>query len=273
VSTPSLGRLLISHITLRGPELRQLYALIAAHEGMTYEDLFVRQVPANPAVIPFGLDDALLREALNFLLVAGLVAQQGESRRKASFRATPLLAGIPFPLLLLHHISHHSDYRQQAIGLVHRQLIETDTIALTAQSLRDAVERGPYGRFFSWTGEKFTHWTHLAAYLGLIRYLERSTEILIVPQLDLVLTALRWATREKTDTHAVDMALRSIEKTFFYCFTSRGRVHKGLGQSLVALHRLGQISLTHTSDAAQSVLLGDWRVSELQIHSSVEISA
>jgi hypothetical protein len=273
VSTPSLGRLLISHITLRGPEIHQLYALIAAHTGISYEDLFIRQVPANPGVCPFGLDDALLREALNFLLVAGLVTQQGESRRKARFHATPLLPGIPFPLLLLRHIRRHSDDRQQAIGLVHRQLIETDTLAVTAPSLRDAVERGPYGRLFAWTGEKITLWTHLAAYLGLIRRLERSTEILIVPQLHLVLAGLQWAAERNTDTCAVDTALKSIEENFFYCFTSRGQVHPGLGQSLVALHRLGKISLTHTSDAAQSVLLGDWRVSELRIQASVEISA
>ena len=39
MTAPSLGRLLISHITLRGPELAQLYALVLAHPSISYDDL------------------------------------------------------------------------------------------------------------------------------------------------------------------------------------------------------------------------------------------
>ena len=88
MSTPSLGRLLVSHITLRGPELRQLYELIEARPDISYDDI----AAATTAVVlasAFGLEEAPLREALNFLLVAGMVEQIGPSRRKAIFRATP----------------------------------------------------------------------------------------------------------------------------------------------------------------------------------------
>src|SRR5690606_19194380 len=69
MSAPSLGRLLISHITLRGPELQQLYAQIAARPGISYPELAAAAVPASAARDPFDLGEAPLAEALNFLLV------------------------------------------------------------------------------------------------------------------------------------------------------------------------------------------------------------
>jgi hypothetical protein len=111
MSSPSMGRLLISHITLRGPELRQLYACIAHAPDISYNALArLTSAPIN-AGDPFGLQEAALREALNFLLVARLVKQHGPARRRATFRATPLSLHVPFPLLLMAHITAHPDER------------------------------------------------------------------------------------------------------------------------------------------------------------------
>src|SRR5689334_4366852 len=121
MTSPSLGRLLISHITLRGPELSQLYKLIAEQPNISYDDLIEVLMPLAVGASPFGLDEAPLREAVNFLLVARLIEQQGSSRRKASFMATPLLKEAPFAPLLLYHIQAHSDERQRAPALIYRQ--------------------------------------------------------------------------------------------------------------------------------------------------------
>ncbi len=194
MTAPALSRLLISHITLRGPELRQLYDLIVGHQSINYDQIAETLTPSPSEAPTFGLEEAPLREALNFLLVAGLVRQQGASRRRASFYATPLLEDAPFSLLLLHHIHTHRDERQRAPSLIYRQLVAADALSVTLQGLRDQMERGPYRQLFAWTGEKITLWSHLATYLGLAWRLDREGVILIVPQLDLTRSALRWAT-------------------------------------------------------------------------------
>ena len=193
MTAPSLGRLLISHITLRGPELAQLYALVLAHPSISYDDLAQALVPGWTGGSEFGLEDATLREALNFLLVAHMLAQDGLSRLKASFRATPLLQGLGFAPLLLHHIHSHEDQRQRALSAIYRQLVADDVLALTPAALRERMERGALRDLFIWTGEKISLWAHLLASLSLIRRLEREDELLILPQPQLLMHALHWA--------------------------------------------------------------------------------
>lgn len=265
MTTPSLGRLLISHITLRGPELAQLYGLIVEHPGISFTDLVYQLVPKGAPDIEFGLDEAPLREALNFLLVVGLVAQSGPSRRKASFLPSPHLPGPSFPLLLLHHMYTHLDERQRAITQIHSQLVADDILALTPQALRNHMERSPTRVPFVWTGEKITFWTHIASYLGVARRLDRSQDVLIVPRPVLVKDALQWANTQSDARQSLYGCLQVIEEMFFTCFTSRGQVHRGLAQTLTAMHRLGTLRLTHSADAAHSLLLGDWRVSEVHL--------
>jgi hypothetical protein len=267
VTAPSVARLLISHITLRGPELRQLYEIIRERPEVLYEDLVRSVVAPVAARDPFGLEEATLREALNFLLVAGMVEQRGSARRKASFSAAPSPpdSDIGIPLMLLNRIGQLADERQRAIGLVHRHLVDRDALAFTLAGLRDDIERGPYGHLFAWTGEKIGFWAHLAAYLGLVRRLEREVEGLVVPQPSLVLGALGLALSDGSVSASLDTCLRAIDRAYFACFTRAGRVHRGLAQTLIALHRMGHIHLTHRSDATHSVLLGDWRVSEFRL--------
>lgn len=265
---PSLNRLLISHITLRGPEIAQLYALIVELGEPDYAALVTALVPAGGGDSPFELAEAPLREALTFLLAAGLVAQIGDSRRRARFRVTPLLADAPFPLLLLNHIGCHPDGRQRAIRLVHAQLVADDAIAVTAAGLREQMERGPHRDLFAWTGEKIGFWCHLAAYLGLARRLERSEQILLAPTPDVTGAALRWG-RAHSDDDSLDAALRVVDTHLFACFTSRGRVHRGLAQALLALEHRGQLQLIHHADAARSLLLGERRVSTFTLRDTV----
>ncbi len=256
------ARLLISHITLRGPELAQLYALIAVSPAATLDDLRAKLCPAGVGTAPDDLADAPLREALSFLGIAGLVTANGRPRR---YTATPRLRAVPFPLLLTHHVATHPDERQRAIAFVHRQLVADDTLAITPQALRDQQERGPLRDLFAWTGEKVTLWAHLAAFLGLIRRVERATELLIVPSLALTRHALSWARTAATDATALDALLRVIDSHLFACFTARGRIHRGLTQTLLALESRGQLHMTHHADAAHSLLLGERRVSTLAL--------
>jgi len=260
-ATPT-GRLLISHITLRGPELAQVYAQVAARPEVSADDLRDRLAPAAAGASPFELADAPLREALSFLSLAGLVEARGRQRR---YSAAPLLPGAPFPLLLLHHLRRHAEERQRAISLVHQALVTEDMLTTTVLALRDQIERGPLRDLFAWTGEKVTLWAHLAAYLGLIRRVERSAELLAVPALDLTLAALTWAAAELNGDSSLDAALRWIDAGLFACLTARGRVHRGVAQTLLALERLGQVRLSHSSDAARSLLLGERRVSDLAL--------
>lgn len=265
MADPSLGRLLISHITLRGPELAQLYDLIVASPGVSYDELVHRLVPAGGSGAEFGLDEAPLREALNFLLVAGLVFQSGPSRRKATFVAAVSAGTASFPLLLLKHMRQHAQERQRAIMYVHAQLVADNGLVLSPQAIRERMERSAARDLFAWTGEKITFWTHIASYLGLIRRLERSLDLIVVPSPPLILDALRWAGAQPHEPQSLDRYLKVIDETFFACFSSRGAVHAGLAQTLTAMHRRRTIRLTHSADAARSLLLGDWRVSEVEL--------
>ncbi|MEI6179594.1 MAG: hypothetical protein WCP31_02470 [Chloroflexales bacterium] len=262
MSAPPPARLLISHITLRGPDLAQLYALIAVRPAATLDDLRAKLCPAGVGTAPDDLADAPLREALSFLIIAGLVSANGRPRR---YTATPRLHDTPFPLLLTHHFATHPDERQRAIAFVHRQLVADDTLVITPQALRDQQERGPLRDLFAWTGEKLTLWAHLAAFLGLIRRVERATELFVLPSLALTRHALHWARPAATDATALDALLRVVDTQFFACFTARGRVHRGLAQTLLALESLGHIHMAHHADAARSLLLGERRVSTVAL--------
>jgi hypothetical protein len=264
MSAPAAGRLLISHITLRGPELRQVYDLVAERGPLAYGDLIAALAPPGGSVAP-ELADAPLLEALGFLVVAGLLEARGPSRRRAAYRATPLLPDAPFPLLLLRHIRAHPEERQRALSLVYDELVAADAVGTTAAALRDQMERGPHRALFAWTGEKIGLWVHLADHLGLVRRLERSAEVLVVPQPDLVARSLAWAQARLGGDPGLDPALRLVDTELFACFTARGRVHRGLAQALLALERLGRARLTHSADAARSLLLGERRVSEVAL--------
>lgn len=284
MTSQSSGRLLISHITLRGPELAQIFGLVAASPEVGLDDLRGLVAPAAVGSSPYELSDAPLREALSFLTLAGLIEGRGRQRR---FSVAPGLPhGAPFPLVLLRCLQRHADRRQRAISLVQGALVADDLLSITPQALRERLERGPLRDVFAWTGEKVHFWAHLAAYLGLIRRPDRSPELLVVPQPALVRAALGWASQqvdtqgssslpEATGSAAHDVdptipislaaALRRIDTELFACFTARGRVHRGLAQTLLALERLGQIRLSHSADAAQSLLLSERRVSEVTL--------
>lgn len=264
MSSPSLGRLLISHITLRGPELRQLYACIADAPGVHYSELVrLTAAPINEGD-RFGLQEAALREALNFLLVAQLVEQHGPARRQAAFRVVPKTPNIPFPLLLMRHIAAHPDEKQQALIRLYQQLVRQDIVALSASAIRDEAERGPLGDLFAWTGEKVVFWVRLCEHLGLVRSVARDNHVLFAPRPELVLAALRAQFGDRSRA-ALATCLHEVDASFFACFTARGTVQRGLVQTLVALHRLGALRLSHSSDAAQSLTLGEWRVSDVEI--------
>lgn len=268
---PTLGRLLISHITLRGPELQQTYERIIAHGEVDHDELRTELVPRSNVRDSFGLDDAILREAINFLLVARLIQQLGDSQRKATFRAVPFIANVGFPLLLLNHMALLSDERQRAPARIHRQLICEDMLSVTPAIVRDHMERSQYANLFTWTSEKTTFWSQLAAYLGLVRKLEREGNYLLIPRPSLVLEAIQYEmTQSNTLTAMLPLAsiLDAIDNHFFACYTRQRRIHSGLAQALLALHRLGHVRLTHESDAPRSLLLANRRVSHILLTES-----
>ncbi|RRR69712.1 MAG: hypothetical protein EI684_14975 [Candidatus Viridilinea halotolerans] len=217
-------------------------------------------LPTLPHASPLDLADAPLREALSFLQVVGLVAVHGSPQH---YQATPQLADAPFALLLLHHLANQCDPRQQALSRIQRTLVASDTLAVTPQALRATMERGPLRDLFAWTGEKVTFWSHLYAYLGLMRRIERTTELLVLPQPALVLTTLTWAQQCLDANPSLAAALRLIDQTLYACFTSHGQLQRGLAQTLSAMERLGQLRFSHHADAAQSLMLGERRVSEV----------
>jgi hypothetical protein len=155
------------------------------------------------------------------------------------------------------------------VALVYRELVAADALTRTQQAVREQMERGPLRALFAWTGEKVALWTHLTHHLGLARRLERSAEVLIVPRPDLVLAALCWATRQDpVGTHSLRDALDAIDRSLFACYTSRGRVHGGLAQALSALEHAGQVQITHSADAARSLLVGERRASEVRLRAA-----
>jgi hypothetical protein len=258
MTSSPVGRLLISHITLRGPELRQLYELVARQGALSHSALVAMLVPCGHA--NEDMVEAPLREALSFLTGVGLLARQGANRRAVYHLATKA-ADQPFALVLLRKIRAHPDLRQQAISLVHDQLVADDLLHLTANEVRERMERGSHGDLFAWTGEKIGLWTHIADFVGLIRRLERTADLVLVPQPELVLAALHWAQQQVGNT-SLDKSLHLIDTALFACYTQRGRVHRGLTQTLLMLEQFGGIQLGHNADAARSVLLSERRVSD-----------
>lgn len=204
-------------------------------------------------------------ETLNFLLAVGLVEQEGISRRKATFSPKGK-QNEPFPLALLSYLCAHTEERQRALQYVHKQLVQADIVVIDVPAVRRAMEQGPYGDWFVWTDEKIIFWSHLMHYIGLVRRLERTSDIYLIPQAALFLRALQHIapaiTQEPCDLHD---CLHQVDQFYFACFTRWGRIHEGLGQTLVALHKQGTLSLTHHADAAHSHLLGHWRVSQIQL--------
>ncbi len=270
MASPSLGRLLISHITLRGPEIAQLYTVVAAAPAIAYEDLMQRVVLRSAPTDAFGLEEASAREALNFLLGSRLLVQHGVVRRRSVFQVSPQLHQVPFALLLLHHLAVHDDTRQQALSLVHRQLVLDDILAIEGADLRSHIERSILKDFFAWTSEKLSLWASLSGFLGLLRRLERTSEVLLVPQPQLILQALGWAAVLLGESGSLGAYLQAIDSQLFACLTRRGRLHQGAAQTLLALQRLGHIALSHEADAAQSVLVGDRRISHIRLTTTGE---
>ncbi len=254
------GRLLISHITLRGPDLRQTYTLVEQEPGISYATLAECSLVA-PDSPSFGLDEAPLRETVSFLAGAGMVEQSGQGTRRR-LRATPRLHSVDFALLLLHHLWTRQDIRQRALLLTYQQLAAGPLRSIDLGEARRRMEAGPIGGMFAWTGEKLTFWSQLMEYAGLVRRLAPAT-VVCLPQERLVLGALRAAAEDAAGTHALAELLDQIDQKLFPCFTARSQVHTGLAQTLTALHRAGQIRLHHSADAARSLSLGDWRVSEV----------
>lgn len=267
VSNPSRGRLLISHITLRGPELAQTYRWILSNPETAYDSVLAFARLGRTEVNEFGLDDATTREALNFLLIAGMVAQTGSPRARARFSASPLDPKLPFELLLLHHLSAHESLRHRALRLVHDVAVGHGIVITTVEALREELERSPYQDLFAWTGEKVRFWSHLMNFVGLTRRLQRSGAIAVVPVRHLLLTALRAVGASEETPTPVHSLLAEIETRFFACLESSHHVHAGVAQSLEALSSEGSLRLLHLADAAQSLLVGERRVSHLRLSS------
>lgn len=260
----SSNRLLISHITLRGRELKQLYDQIAVRPGISCEDLMVALTPEQPRAC--GLADATLLEALNFLVIAGMIRQEGAERRHASFYPTPQLVDAPFALLLLHHLQTHPDRRQQALALIQRLLAAEDALALTPAQVRERMERSPIGSLFAWTGEKVRFWSSLAHYLGIVRWFGSNTDIWLVPQPYVLFQSLEWVVRqEDANEQLLGRVLDDVDRRFFACYTAQKRVHQGMVQSLLALERMGRVQLSHRADAPRSLLLNERRVSHVRL--------
>jgi hypothetical protein len=258
------NRLLISHIILRGPEIQQIYMAIEVHQRLDWQELYKTFVAHNDTEDPFKLEEATLREALNFLVISRMIRRR-KQKKSLYFFIDPKSHGLAFPLALLTHVHQHPDKRQQAISLIYQQLIAHDTLSITQQQLRDEQERGPYRELFTWTSEKISFWTHLAMYLGLIYRLERENVLIIAPQPELLLLAIKQVLATPEPTSSIMVCLQRISQLFFACFSSNGRVHGGITQTLVAMHRLGMIHLSHQDDAVRSLVLGNWRVSEIAL--------
>jgi len=261
MTSTSSGRLLISHITLRGPELRQTYMLVAQESSVTYRRL-AEQSLALPAGSVFGLEEAPLREALSFLTGVGMVEQSGQGLRR-HLRATPSLPNADFALLLLRHLAAHHDIRQRALLLIYQHLVAECLRPVELREARRRMESSPYGKLFAWTGEKLTFWSQLLEYTGLL-HRSGAGGVVCLPQQALVLDALRTAAG-MSGVYQLAELLDRIDQQLFTCFTARGQVHGGLVQTLIALHHTGQIGLSHSADAARSLSLGDWRVSEVTL--------
>ncbi len=262
----SSNRLLISHITLRGVELEQLYRRIESQPGIYFNDLVFALSPDPCDHSRLELTETALFEAVNFLIVADMIRSEGSTRRQACFYPKPMLNDIPFPLLLLYHIQAHPDKRQRALALVQRHLVAEDILSSNTKDIRIEMERSSLGNLFVWTSEKVIFWSHLSHYLGTVRRLNHKNEILIVPQMSLLLKTLHWTNKtELVDIYHLRQSLDAIDRLFFACYTVHNRVHQGIVQALVALEKTGYVQFFHYSDSQSSLLLNERRISHFRL--------
>lgn len=259
-------RLLINRITLRGPEMERIFRHVRRHPGVSYEALVERYVPPEPGVFS-PTNDELLKDAIGFMLTAGVLALESNSNAwaKRTFVVPPDLPTDDFRLELLAALRAQPDPRQRAVAGVHDHLAGMDVVHVPANHTHRWMERSEWGGLFSWNEEKTRLVVGLYSYLGLVVPLE-DNGYMCIPRLALVKAIFKQVRKEAAAGARMPIrdVLEAIETSYFACFTAKGRVHRGLAFALEEMADRGMIRLRHQADSARSVLVGTRRVSEVE---------
>lgn len=232
-------RLLLGYVTLRGPDLEQVYRYLKSNspceETQIVDDLFV------------GVDSEGSNhheECLRFLQTVDMVRKTDEGYEVMNEEVSK---DTSFGLKLLRHL-HQQEGKQSSLTYI-LDLISKEDLSESSQSdLITAIERDDNGFDFSWTDPKIKQWSYLMDYVGVIR-METESELMFYPKRDLVFEIL---TEHQNDTED-DGLIRLCEyfnENYWNCMTQNTQptVYTGLSSTLLNMATADIINLQSYSD-------------------------
>lgn len=257
--------LLINRITLRGPELKRVFEYVKKREEVSYLELIERYVPKDNNIFS-ELNDDILKDTIGFLISSGLlkITENGRSWSNRSFGIVKNFNNEPFTNLLLKTILDMDDQKQKALSLIHKILIEKDILHIQYSEIVKLIERSDLSDLFSWNEEKINFWANIYDFCKLIRNL-KGNGVWIIPQPELILESLILLKQENINFISINSWIVFFENNFGACITKKGRLHKGFAMTFELLEQRNQLKMIHKDDSIKTILIGNKRVSEVQI--------
>jgi len=231
-------RILLSHITVRGPDLESIHQVVKDRKSASFD--FLANLFAMPEAGGSGVQVHQLRECLNFLETVGII-KANKSTKGEEFVLEPNLPDVAFPLILLNRLKLSAE---NSFYLVHKHLVSNDVLSVDMGALKRTVESS-LELGFTWNEQKLGFWMNLADYLGLGKKYAYSQIFVCFPSSELLKNLLTVTVSKRKSGERVNLGefVNYLSTEFFECLTREGLLFKGLQQSLLVLQRKGRISL------------------------------
>ena len=232
-------RLLLGYVTLRGPDLEQVYRYLESNSpcevSQIVDDLFVGS-DSEGSNHP--------EECLRFLQTVDMVRKTDEGYVIMNEEVSE---DTSFGLKLLRHLKEQGG-KQSSLTYILELIAREDLSTTTQSDLIATIERDDNGYDFSWTDPKIKQWSYLMDYIGVIR-METENELIFYPKRDLVLELLI-NHHNQTEEDNLTSLVEYIEKNYWNCMTqsTQPTIYEGLSATLLNMHRSGIIQLQSYSD-------------------------
>lgn len=236
-------RLLLGYVTLRGPDLEQVYRFIESKAPCTEEE-FVDEL-----FIDDGSDGSSHHEeCLRFLRSVDMVKLTDD---RYDVINEQILEDQTFGLKLLHHL-HEQTGRQTHVTFIIDLITKKNLTSSTQSELIKTIERSEENVYeFTWTDPKIKMWSYLLDFIGVIQ-MESEEELTFYPRREFVIELLK---HYSTSTDQSDLSgfLEYINNNYWNCFTTTSppTIHQGLSAVLINLAASGIIELHTYSDATE----------------------
>lgn len=232
-------RLLLGYVTLRGPDLEQVYWYVKSNSPCSESDI------VDELFVGAGSDGSSHHEeCLRFLSTVDMVQKTDEAYKVMN---EEICGDTSFGLKLLYHLKQQ-EAKQSSLTYI-LDLISKENISETSQSdLIKTIERDESDYGFSWTDPKIKQWSYLMDYIGVIQ-MESERELTFYPQRGFVLELLQ---DHQNTVGEDDLAslFEYINENYWFCLTQTTppTVSVSLSSTLLNMNRTGAINLRSLSD-------------------------